>query len=74
MANTTLRIPAGEFVSVFGPTGCGKSTMPNIGAGYGFQSGALMPGHIALDNAMRGLPYRGVPELETRREAKGWLQ
>ncbi len=39
VANTTLRIKAGEFVSVVGPTGCGKSTLLNIGAGLLAPSG-----------------------------------
>ena len=33
VADTTLRIRAGEFVSVVGPTGCGKSTLLYVGAG-----------------------------------------
>lgn len=33
VAATTLRVAAGEFVSVVGPTGCGKSTLLNVGAG-----------------------------------------
>jgi NitT/TauT family transport system ATP-binding protein len=33
VADTTVKVRAGEFVSVVGPTGCGKSTLLNIGAG-----------------------------------------
>ena len=31
--DTTLRVAAGEFLSVVGPTGCGKSTLLNVAVG-----------------------------------------
>jgi NitT/TauT family transport system ATP-binding protein len=52
VSNTTLRINAGEFVSVVGPTGCGKSTLLNIGAGL------LEPS--AGEVRVFGQPLRGI--------------
>src|SRR5512133_3455862 len=52
VADTTLRISAGEFVSVVGPTGCGKSTLLNIGAGL------LEPSSGAV--TVFGEPLRGI--------------
>ncbi|NKE64897.1 ABC transporter ATP-binding protein [Ramlibacter sp. RBP-2] len=52
VADTTLRIRAGEFVSVVGPTGCGKSTLLNIAAGL------LQPSAGAV--TVFGQPLAGV--------------
>ncbi|MES2938052.1 MAG: ABC transporter ATP-binding protein [Pseudomonadota bacterium] len=52
VADTTLRIRAGEFVSVVGPTGCGKSTLLNVGAGL------LEPS--AGEVKVFGEPLRGI--------------
>ena len=52
VADTTLRIRAGEFVSVVGPTGCGKSTLLNIAAGLLEASGG--------DVKVFGQPLQGI--------------
>ena len=52
VADTTLRIKAGEFVSVVGPTGCGKSTLLNIAAGL------LAPSSGAV--RVFGAPLNGI--------------
>ncbi len=50
--DATLRIRAGEFVSVVGPTGCGKSTLLNMAAGL------LLPSHGEV--RVFGQPLRGI--------------
>jgi NitT/TauT family transport system ATP-binding protein len=52
VADTTLRVQAGEFVSVVGPTGCGKSTLLNVAAGL------LEPSSGEL--RVFGEPLRGI--------------
>ena len=34
LANITLRVPAGQFLSILGPSGCGKSTLLYIVGGF----------------------------------------
>ncbi|MEO7852334.1 MAG: ABC transporter ATP-binding protein, partial [Rubrivivax sp.] len=46
----------------------------NTRAGYMFQTEALMPWRSAIDNVMMGLQYRGVPDVEARRQAQAWLE
>ncbi|MEO5844344.1 MAG: ABC transporter ATP-binding protein [Caldimonas sp.] len=50
--DVTLRVGAGEFVSVVGPTGCGKSTLLNVAAGL------LAPSVGSVD--VFGLPLEGI--------------
>src|SRR2546425_3746359 len=41
--DTTLRVAEGEFVSVVGPTGCGKTTLLNVAAGLLQPSAGAVP-------------------------------
>ncbi|MDO5533300.1 MAG: ABC transporter ATP-binding protein [Propionibacteriaceae bacterium] len=47
LGETTLEIPAGQFVCVVGPSGCGKSTLMNAIAGFLKPTG----GDITVDDA-----------------------
>ena len=62
--------PSSGSVTVFGEPLSGI----NRRAGYMFQSEALMPWRTALGNVMAGLEFRGVPEMEARRQAEEWLK
>ena len=56
--DTTLRVHAGEFVSVVGPTGCGKSTLLNVAVGLLQPSGGRVAGFGApLDGLNRKAGY-----------------
>ncbi len=46
----------------------------NRGAGYLFQSEALLPWRTARDNVTVGLEFRGVAREEAQRRAEDWLQ
>jgi NitT/TauT family transport system ATP-binding protein len=98
VSDTTLRVMPGEFVSVVGPTGCGKTTLLNLAAGllqpsegrvevfgaplsginrragYMFQADALMPWRTALQNAVLGLEYRGIPAQQAVETGARWLR
>ena len=50
--DVSLRVGAGEFVSVVGPTGCGKSTLLNVAAGL------LQPSTGSVD--VFGEPLHGI--------------
>ncbi len=72
--DTTLRVAEGEFVSVVGPTGCGKTTLLNVAAGlYMFQTEALMPWRNAIENVVAGLEFRGMAREEAFARGDEWL-
>jgi len=51
LADVTLRLRAGEFVSIVGPSGCGKSTLLRLAAGL------LAPTHGTVDRSTERVGY-----------------
>jgi NitT/TauT family transport system ATP-binding protein len=87
--DVSLTVGRGRFVSVVGPTGCGKSTVLNTVAGllsptagqvtvdenvgYMFQQDALLPWKTVLDNVAFGLQLRGAGKAERLQQAREWI-
>ena len=85
-----LTVRRGEFVTVVGHSGCGKTTLLNIVAGldtpssgsvevYGrtalmFQDPTLLPWLTARQNVELALKLRGVPRAQRRAEADELLE
>src|SRR5574341_1207753 len=71
LKNVSLKIDAGEFVAIMGPSGSGKSR--NRRLGFIFQSYNLLPRTSALENVMLPLVYNRngatLPEEQQRRKA-----
>lgn len=74
--STLLNVAAGLLrpttgnVQVFGEPLKGLNSQ----AGYLFQADSLMPWRTALENVTVGLEYRGVSEVEARRQGNEWLE
>jgi putative ABC transport system ATP-binding protein len=61
LRGVSLRLEAGDFVSVVGPSGCGKSTLLNlIGALDGPDEGTIRVGGEALDDLSDAAEYRAA--------------
>jgi NitT/TauT family transport system ATP-binding protein len=60
--DTTIKVAAGEFVSVVGPTGCGKSTLLNVAAGLLQPSSGSV---VVLGEALAGINRRAGYMFQT---------
>ena len=82
-----LRIPAGSYCCMLGPSGCSKTTTLRLIAGNNvtalpparrgtatvFQNYALFPHLTCVDNVAFGLKIRRIPRDERRRQARAML-
>src|SRR6185295_15462499 len=74
--STLLNVAAGLLAPSAGEVRVSGAPLAglNRGAGYLFQSEALLPWRTALDNVTVGLEFRGVAREEAQRRAEDWLQ
>lgn len=57
--NLTASVPAGRFVAVMGPTGCGKTTLINALAGR-LEFGGELSGEVLVNGRPRSKSYRAL--------------
>jgi NitT/TauT family transport system ATP-binding protein len=90
LEGVSLSVGQGEFVSVVGASGCGKSSLLNVVAGLDrpesgsvevegdialiFQDPALFPWLTAIDNVALALHDKGMRRRESRAEASNLLR
>lgn len=90
LRDVDLDVAPGEFLTVVGASGCGKSTMLNLIAGldqptagtldvraevaFMFQDATLLPWLTARQNVELALKLRGVPRRERRARAEDLLR
>lgn len=81
-ANEKYKIKTGESVGIYGPTGCGKTTLfnkiladysPANKISYIFQDNKLVSHLTVLKNVIIPLE-KNMDKIEAEKQARGWLQ
>ncbi len=85
LRDVSIDVEAGEFISIVGASGCGKTTLLRIADGLraptrgevlvdGRPVSALFPWRTVLDNVIFGLEVQGRKKAESRARADGLIR